>query len=109
MILLALSGLLIGAVTGTRLKIQVLVPVGAVGLAAVAATTVLAGWTLTSAILAAGGYLVAMQVGFLVGLLVRICMAALGFAPRVVRLPPRRVPAPADSRRQNHAVSARAS
>lgn len=74
MIMVALCGLLVGATLGTRFRVQVLLPATVLGLVVVAATAPLAGLTLSSAIMAAFLSTASLQIGFLGGLLTRLCI-----------------------------------
>ena len=87
MVMIALSSSLIGAVLGTRFKVLILFPTIAVGIALVAAIAALLGSALSTAIIAAVTLGVCLQVGYLGGLVTRICLTA---ARRP--LPPRSLP-----------------
>ena len=76
MVMIALCSSLIGAVLGTRLRVLVLLPVMAFGLALVVAVAAINGSTATSAIVAASVLAVCLQLGYVGGLLTRLCMTA---------------------------------
>jgi hypothetical protein len=76
MVMIALCSSLIGAVMGTRFKVQVLFPVAMLGCVMVAAVAVLKGSAMSSAIGAAIVCVISLQIGYLGGLFTRFCMAA---------------------------------
>ena len=76
MFMIALCSSLVGAVIGTRFKVQVLFPAAMLGCAMVAAVAVLKGSALSSAIVAAILCVISLQIGYLGGLFTRFCMAA---------------------------------
>jgi hypothetical protein len=76
MVMIALCGSLIGAVLGTRFKVQVLIPVAIFGCALIAAAAVLKGSAISSAILPAMICAISLQIGYLGGLFTRFYMAA---------------------------------
>lgn len=81
MVMIALCSSLIGAVMGTRFKVQVLFPTTMLGIVMVAAVAVLKGSTLSWAIAAATVCVVSLQMGYLGGLFTRFYMAASRVAP----------------------------
>jgi hypothetical protein len=76
MVMIALCSSLIGAVMGTRYKVQVLFPTAMLGLVMVSAVAVLKGSTISAAITAAIICVISLQIGYLGGILTRFCMAA---------------------------------
>jgi hypothetical protein len=76
MVMIALCSSLIGAVLGTRFRVQVLFPAIILGFLIVAAVAVLNGSPMSSTILAAIACAVSLQIGYLTGLFTRFCMAA---------------------------------
>jgi hypothetical protein len=76
MIMIALCSSLIGAVLGTRFRVQVLFPAIALGFLVVAVMAALKGWSVWSAITAELVCAVALQAGYLGGLAVLACMTA---------------------------------
>jgi hypothetical protein len=80
MVMIALCSSLIGAVLGTRFRIQVLFPAAVLGLTIVAATAALKGSAASSAITAAVVFVIALQLGYLGGLFTRFCLAAARLA-----------------------------
>jgi hypothetical protein len=76
MIMVALSGLLFGAVLGTRFKVQVIYPAATLGLVVLVSVAVFKGSAISSALLAAIVYVISLQIGYLGGLFTRFCMVA---------------------------------
>ena len=76
MVMIALCSSLIGAVIGTRFKVQVLFPAAMLGCVMVAAVAVLKDSAVSSAIVAAIVCVISLQIGYLGGLFTRFCMAA---------------------------------
>jgi hypothetical protein len=76
MIMIALCSSLIGAVMGTRFKVQVLFPAAALGIATVAAVALYRGSTISWASVAVIVCVASLQIGYLAGLFTRFCMAA---------------------------------
>jgi hypothetical protein len=76
MVMIALCSSLIGAVMGTRLRVQVLFPAATLGCGMIAAVAVLKGSTVSSAIVASVVCVISLQIGYLGGLLTRFYMAA---------------------------------
>jgi hypothetical protein len=76
MVMTALCSSLIGAVLGTRFRVQVLFPASALGLLIVAVTAALKGSTVWSAIAAELVCAASLQLGYLGGLLTFACMTA---------------------------------
>jgi hypothetical protein len=76
MIMIALCSSLIGAVFGTRFRVQVLFPATAFGILIVAFMAALEGWSVWSAIRTELVSAVSLQIGYLGGLLVLACMTA---------------------------------
>ena len=76
MVMIALSSSLIGAVLGTRFRVQVLFPAAILGFLIVATVATFKGSAISSAIVAAIVSAVSLQIGYLGGLFTRFCMAA---------------------------------
>lgn len=76
MIMIALCSSLIGAVLGTRFRVQVLFPAIACGFLVVAVMAALEGWSVWSAITAELVCAASLQIGYLGGLLALACMTA---------------------------------
>jgi len=76
MVMIALCSSLIGAVVGTRFRVQVLFPAAMLGCVMIAAVAALKGSAMSSAILAAVVCVISLQLGYLGGLLTRFYMAA---------------------------------
>ena len=76
MIMIVLCSSLIGAVMGTRFRVQVLFPAATVGCAMIAVVALLKGSAVSSAIIAAITCVFSLQIGYLGGLLTRFYMAA---------------------------------
>jgi hypothetical protein len=76
MVMIALCSSLIGAVLGTRFRVQVLFPVTAFGFVIVAVIAAAKGWTVWSAITTELVCAVSLQIGYLGGLVVLACMTA---------------------------------
>ena len=76
MVMIALCSSLIGAVLGTRFRVQVLFPAALLGFAVVAVVAPLRGAGISSAIVAATVCVLSLQIGYLGGLFTRFCMAA---------------------------------
>lgn len=80
MAMTALFAFLVGAVLGMRFRVQILIPTGILGIAAVLTTALLRG-SLSSALLVTITFAVALQLGYLGGLFTRFCMV-IGRAAR---------------------------
>lgn len=76
MIMIALCSSLIGAVMGTRFRVQVLFPASIFGCAMIAAVALCNGSAMSSAIVAALVCVISLQLGYLGGLFTRFYMAA---------------------------------
>jgi hypothetical protein len=76
MVMIALCSSLIGAVLGTRFRIQILFPATVLGFLIVAAVAAFKGPPISSTIAAAIVFATALQVGYLGGLFTRFCLAA---------------------------------
>jgi hypothetical protein len=76
MVMIALCSSLIGAVLGTRFKVQVLFPVTALGFLMVAVMAAAKGSTVWSAMVDELVCAVSLQMGYLGGLVVLACMTA---------------------------------
>jgi hypothetical protein len=76
MVMIALFSSLVGAVLGTRFKVQVLFPAIAFGFLIVTVIAMLEGLTVRSAIAADLICAVALQLGYLGGLITVACMTA---------------------------------
>jgi hypothetical protein len=76
MVMIALCSSLVGAVMGTRFKVQVLFPAAMLGCVMVAAVAVFKGSAMSSTIAAAIVCVISLQIGYLGGLFTRFCMAA---------------------------------
>jgi hypothetical protein len=76
MVMIALCSSLIGAVLGTRFRVQVLFPAIALGFLIVAVIVALEGWGVGSAITSELVCGVSLQIGYLGGLLAVACMTA---------------------------------
>ena len=76
MVMIALCSSLIGAVLGTRFRIEVLFPAAMLGLVIVATVAALKGSAMSSAIVAVIVWVISLQIGYLGGLFTRFCMAA---------------------------------
>jgi hypothetical protein len=76
MVMIALCSSLIGAVVGTRFKVQVLFPTAVLGIVTVAAAALYKGSTMSWATLAVIVCVTSLQIGYLAGLFTRFCMAA---------------------------------
>jgi hypothetical protein len=79
--MIALCSSLVGAVLGTRFKVLVLLPAITVGMTLVAAIAALRGSGLSTAIGAAVLVGVCLQLGYLGGLVTRLCLAPPEPAP----------------------------
>jgi hypothetical protein len=76
MVMIALCSSLIGAVMGTRFRVQVLFPAATLGFTMVAAVALLKGSAMSSAIVAAIICVISLQIGYLGGLFTRFYVAA---------------------------------
>ena len=81
MMLFALCTLLVGTVLGTRYRVQVLVPAGMFGLAAVAISAGIKDLSVSSAAIAGLVCVVALQLGYLCGLFTRFVMVVARTTP----------------------------
>ena len=77
MTLIALGSFLIGAVLGTRFRVQVLFPAAVIGLMAIALFVALKSAAISAAVMIAVTYAIALQLGYLGGLFVRYCMVVV--------------------------------
>ncbi len=90
MITIALGSFLIGAVLGTRFRVQVLL-VGVLGLMVIVPVGFLKGFGISSVCIAAITYSISLQVGYLFGLFARSSLVAVRSAlhrsrhPKVAR------------------------
>ena len=82
MLMAVLCSSLVGAVLGTRLKVKVLFLAAPLAFVATAGTIGIAQSTFGPALLAGTAAAVALQVGYLGGLLTRISLAAARVSPR---------------------------
>jgi hypothetical protein len=82
MIMIALCSLLVGAVMGTRFRVQVLFPAAALACATVTIMGLLRGSSASSIVVAALVGVTTLQIGYLGGLLTRFYMAASRIASR---------------------------
>jgi hypothetical protein len=82
MVMIALCSTLIGAVLGTRYRVQVLFPAAMLASLIVAAVAAFKGATTSSAMLATVVFVVSLQIGYLGGLLTRFFMAASRLSSR---------------------------
>ena len=76
MVMIALCSSLIGAVFGTRFRVQVLFPAIAFGFLVVAVMAALEGWSVWSALKAELVCAISLQIGYLGGLVALACMTA---------------------------------
>ncbi len=76
MITIALGSFLIGAVLGTRFRVQVLLPMAVLGLMVAAPVGFFKGFGISSVGTAAVAYSISLQIGYLFGLFARFCMVA---------------------------------
>lgn len=76
MLMIALCSSLVGAVMGTRFKVQMLFPAVVLGIAMVAAVAAYKGSAVSSTIVAAVVCVTSLQLGYFAGLFTRFCMAA---------------------------------
>lgn len=76
MIMVALGSSLLGAVLGTRFRVQVLFPALVLCLVVVATVAALKGSAMTATIAAAALSVFSLQMGYLGGLFTRYCLAA---------------------------------
>jgi hypothetical protein len=76
MVMIALCSSLIGAVMGTRYRVQVLFPASALGFVIVGVVAAFEGSAVSLAIVAAIVCVVSLQIGYLGGLFTRFCMVA---------------------------------
>jgi hypothetical protein len=76
MVMIALCSSLIGAVLGTRFKVLILYPAMMIGLALVAIIAAVRGSALSTAFGAALTLGVFLQLGYLGGLVTRLCLTA---------------------------------
>ncbi len=76
MVMIALCSSLIGAVLGTRFRVQVLFPAAMLGFVIVATVAAFKGSAMSSAIVATIVCVISLQIGYLGGLFTRFCMAA---------------------------------
>jgi hypothetical protein len=77
MTLIALGSFLIGAVLGTRFRVQVLFPAAVIGLMVIAPVAALKGEVISAAVMMAVTYATALQLGYLGGLVIRYCMVVV--------------------------------
>lgn len=76
MVMIALCSSLIGAVLGTRYRVYALFPVIALGIVLVLIVALFKGPPALSAIGAAVVWTICLQLGYVGGLLTRVCLAA---------------------------------
>jgi hypothetical protein len=76
MVLMAISGTLLGAVFGLRFKVLVLLPVLLVGVLSIAAASAISGTPIATIAIDAIAWSLALQFGYLGGLLTRSVMVA---------------------------------
>jgi hypothetical protein len=76
MVMIALCSSLVGAVLGTRFRVQVLFPATMLALLIVATVATFKGSAMSSAITATIVCVISLQLGYLGGLFTRFCMAA---------------------------------
>lgn len=76
MVMIALCSSLIGAVLGTRFRVQVLFPAALLGFVTVAVIAAAKSSALSSAVAAELVSVISLQVGYLAGLLAQACMTA---------------------------------
>jgi hypothetical protein len=76
MVMIALCSTLIGAVLGTRYRVQVLFPAAVFSLLIVVGVAVFEASAISSALVAAIVFVVGLQIGYLGGLLTRFYMLA---------------------------------
>jgi hypothetical protein len=74
MLMIALSSSLIGAVFGTRFRVQMLFPAAMLGFVTVAAIAALKGSAVSSTVTAELVYAISLQIGYLGGLLTQVLM-----------------------------------
>jgi hypothetical protein len=82
MVMIALCSSLIGATLGTRFRVLVLFPAIAAGVALLTAAAILKGSTPSAAVTAVIVWTICLQLGYLGGLLTRVCLEATGLAPQ---------------------------
>ncbi|SDT59433.1 hypothetical protein [Bradyrhizobium canariense] len=76
MVMIALCSSLIGAVLGTRFRVQVLFTAAMLGFVTVAAIAAVKSSSLLSVIAAEFVYAMSLQIGYLAGLFAQACMMA---------------------------------
>jgi hypothetical protein len=81
MMMIALSSSLIGAVLGTRLRVFVLLPFILLGLLLVTIVSAFNGVTIWWTLGAAALWAISLQLGYLGGLMARVCLASMRVAP----------------------------
>jgi hypothetical protein len=82
MVMIALCSSLIGATLGTRLTVWALVPALILGIVLVTAVAAVTGPAVSAAIGAVILWALFLQLGYLGGLLTRVCLEAVGLAPQ---------------------------
>jgi hypothetical protein len=82
MVMIALCSSLIGTTLGTRFRVLVLIPAIMLGVLLVAATALVKGSALSSAIGAIAVWAVFLQLGYVGGLLTRHVLEVTGLAPQ---------------------------
>ena len=82
--MIALFSAMVGAVLGVRYRVQVLFPVTVLVLASIFAIATLKGSTVSATVATGLACSVALQLGYLGGLLTRFCLAAARLTSRRV-------------------------
>ena len=82
MVMIALCSALFGATLGTRFKVLVLVPATILGIVLVTAVAAANGAAVSAAIGAVVVWAIFLQLGYLGGLLTRLCLEVMGLAPQ---------------------------
>jgi len=82
MVMIALCSSLIGAILAARFKALVLLPAIAAGVALVIAAATMKGSTMSVAVTATAVWVIFLQIGYLSGLLTRLCLQVTGLAPQ---------------------------
>ena len=82
MVMIALCSALFGATLGTRFKVLVLVPATILGIVLVTAVAAANGAAISAAIGAVVVWAIFLQLGYVGGLVTRLCLEAIGLAPQ---------------------------
>jgi hypothetical protein len=82
MVMIALCSALIGATLATRFKVLVLIPAMVLGIVLVIAVAAVTGAAVSAAIGAVIVWAIFLQLGYLGGLVTRLCLEAMGLAPQ---------------------------